>query len=87
MVEGTFNAEPASQMSDISAGPQYAVEFSVAAIPSVELQGNGPSIPEAWANYEAIAGIQRLHGRPCDSKRPQRLGQQRVADGDRLGAR
>ena len=42
-VEGTFNAEPASQMSDISADPRDAVEFSVAAIPSVELQGSGPA--------------------------------------------
>jgi hypothetical protein len=48
-VEGAFNVEPASQMSDISADPQDAVEFSVAAIPSVGLQGSGPGIPEAGA--------------------------------------
>ena len=65
MVGGPFNVEPASEMSDISDGPQDAVKFNVAAIPSIEPEGSGQAFLRP-GNYQPL---QRFSGsRVC----PQR---------------
>lgn len=61
-VGGPFNVEPASEMSDIN-GPQDAVKFNVAAIPSVEREGSGPAFLRP-GQLSTIAEIQRLQGLP-----------------------